>query len=143
MIQRIILRNIPRSISNDLLTDTFWLCDALGLSAGRDTDNVSSQIIFELLLHYHDLQGIPAEQLASHMGISHARINHHIRNLSLIGILYRKKKRIYLRGGSLKEAVTELRKDADRIFDELEYAATKIDEQMGIHNRENNLITKQ
>lgn len=136
MIQRIILQNIPRSTSNDILSDTYWLCDALGLSAGRDTENISSQIIFELLSHYNDLQGIPAEQLALQMGISHARINHHIRNLSLIGMLYREKKRIYLRGGSLKEAVSELRKDADRIFDELESAAKKIDDRMGIQNRE-------
>ncbi len=135
MIQRIILRNIPRSTRNDILTDTYWLCDSLGLSAGRDTDNISSRIIFELLSKYHDISGVPAEQLASGIGISQSRINHHIRNLALIGMVYRKKKKICIRGGSMQEAVSQLRKDADRIFDELESAAIAIDEYMDMKDR--------
>ena len=42
---------------------------------------------------------------------------------------------MYLRGGSLKAAVTEMRKDSERILDELENIAEEIDSIKGIRNR--------
>jgi predicted transcriptional regulator len=64
-----------------------------------------------------------------------SRVNHHLRNLNDSGLVYRKKRLIYLRGGSLKAAVKEMRKDSERIFDELEYMAEEIDSRIGIKNR--------
>lgn len=46
-----------------------------------------------------------------------------------------KKRLIYLRGGSLKAAVREMRKDSERILDELENIAEEIDLMMGLKNR--------
>lgn len=64
-----------------------------------------------------------------------SRVNHHLRNLNDSGLLYRKKRLIYLRGGSLKAAVKEMRKDSERILDELESIAEEIDSIMGLKNR--------
>jgi len=59
-------------------------------------------------------------------------VNHHLRNLTRSGVIYRERKLVHLRGRSLRDSVLELRKDADRIFDELEKVATDIDEMMGL-----------
>jgi hypothetical protein len=50
-------------------------------------------------------------------------------------MIYRRKRLLYLRGGSLKAAVQEMRKDSERIFDELEVMAEEIDRKMGLKNR--------
>ncbi|AKB53527.1 hypothetical protein MSBR2_1849 [Methanosarcina barkeri 227] len=76
-----------------------------------------------------------SEALAEDLEMKISRVNHHLRNLNDSGLLYRKKRLIYLRGGSLKAAVKEMRKDSERIFDELESIAEEIDLSIGIKNR--------
>ena len=107
--------------------ETLWFCDTLGLSSGRDIDNLATQIITTLLYEYVNGEGLSTEQISHLLDITPARVNHHIRNLSKTGIVYREKKLVHMRGSSLKESVRELRKDANRIFDELEEIAENID----------------
>ncbi|HWQ68245.1 MAG TPA: winged helix-turn-helix transcriptional regulator [Methanospirillum sp.] len=132
MHQRIILQHLPKPPRSDLTTDAYWLCDTLGLSSGRDTEDLSIRIVLRLLQETTSHGGIQSEALAQILGISSGRVNHHLRNLSRSGFVYRERKQIYLRGQSLAESVKELRKDADRIFDELEKVATEIDEIVGL-----------
>ncbi len=132
MHQRLILQYLPRPVRRELQDETYWLCDTLGLSSGRDIEDLSIQIVLRLLEESSKRDGIATEQLASLLGITSGRVNHHLRNLTRSGVVYRERKLIHLRGRSLRESVMELRKDADRIFDELEKVATDIDTMMGL-----------
>ena len=49
--------------------------------------------------------------------------------------MVRERKQILIRGGSLTEAVKEIRKDALRILDTIETIAEEIDEEIGLKNR--------
>lgn len=135
MIQEIILRNIEKPRSKSLQEDLLWFCDSFGFSSGRDIENTATKIIFSLLDKLSHEEEISSEALAGDLDIKVSRVNHHLRNLNDSGLLYRKKRLIYLRGGSLKAAVMEMRKDSERIFDELENAAEEIDSIVGIKNR--------
>ncbi|MCS3923239.1 winged helix-turn-helix transcriptional regulator [Methanosalsum natronophilum] len=135
MTQQITLINIEKSNEKDLDKDIRWICDSFGLSSGRDIDDISIKIIRDLLNNIPSETNISSEMIANDLGISTSRVNHHIRNLIQSGLLYRKKRYIYLRGGSLKAAVQEIRKDSERIFDELEQVAEEIDQNKGIKNR--------
>jgi predicted transcriptional regulator len=135
MVQEIILRNIEKPRIKSLEEDLLWFCDSFGFSSGRDTENTATKIIFSLLDKLSNDEGISSEDLAGDLDIKVSRVNHHLRNLNDSGLLYRKKRLIHLRGGSLKAAVREMRKDSDRIFDELENAAEEIDSIIGIKNR--------
>lgn len=132
MHQRLILQYLPRPVRRELKDETYWLCDTLGLSSGRDIEDLSIQIVLRLLEESSKRDGIATEQLASLLGITPGRVNHHLRNLTRSGVIYRERKLVHLRGRSLRDSVLELRKDADRIFDELEKVATDIDEMMGL-----------
>ena len=132
MYQKLTLQNMPKPTSRDLVTETYWLCETLGLSSGRDTENLTIQIVLAMLDIPSIENGISSEQLAKKLNLSVGRINHHIRNLHKSGFIYRDKRLIYLRGNSLKESVRELRKDAERILDELETVAADIDLMMGM-----------
>ena len=135
MVQEIILRNIEKPHIRDLEEDLIWFCDSFGFSSGRDIENTATKIIFSLLDKLSNDEEVSSEVLAGYLDLKVSRVNHHIRNLNDSGLLYRKKRLIYLRGGSLKAAVREMRKDSERIFNELENAAEEIDSIIGIKNR--------
>jgi DNA-binding transcriptional ArsR family regulator len=119
MVQQIILRYLEKPHEQSLEDDLLWLCDSFGFSSGRDTENTATKIVFSLLDKLSNDELISSEALADDLEIKISRVNHHLRNLNDSGLLYRKKRLIYLRGGSLKAAVKEMRKDSERIFDEL------------------------
>lgn len=135
MVQQIILRYLEKPHVKSLEDDLLWLCDSFGFSSGRDTENTATRIVFSLLDKLSNDQMTSSEALAEDLEIKISRVNHHLRNLNDSGLLYRKKRLVYLRGGSLKAAVKEMRKDSERIFDELESIAEEIDLRIGIKNR--------
>jgi len=135
MAQQIILRHLEKPRVKSLEEDLLWLCNSFGFSSGRDTENISTRIIFSLLDKLSNDEITSSEALAKDLEMKISRVNHHLRNLNDSGLVYRKKRLIYLRGGSLKAAVKEMRKDSERIFDELEYMAEEIDSRIGIKNR--------
>lgn len=135
MVKEIIIRNIEKPHIKSLEEDLLWFCDSFGFSSGRDTKNTATRIIFSLLEKLSNDEVTSSEALAEDLNIKISRVNHHLRNLNDSGLLYRKKRLIYLRGGSLKAAVKEMQKDSERIFDELENIAEEIDSTIGIKNR--------
>lgn len=135
MVQQIILKRLEKPHIQNLEGDLLWFCDSFGFSSGRDTEKTATKIIFSLLENLSQEQDISSEVLADELDINTSRVNHHLRNLNESGLVYRKKRRIYLRGGSLKAAVREMRMDSERILDELELMAEEIDAIIGLKNR--------
>ncbi|KAF5086034.1 winged helix-turn-helix transcriptional regulator [Methanospirillum purgamenti] len=135
MQKRLILQTLPRPNRRDLIEEIYWLCDTLGLSSGRDVDNLSTQIILKILQHSSNYAGISSDELGSLLAISQGRVNHHLRNLSRSGMVYRDRRLIHLRGRSLRESIREIRRDANRIFDELESVADEIDTLAGVSSK--------
>ncbi|WP_094227953.1 winged helix-turn-helix transcriptional regulator [Methanolobus psychrotolerans] len=136
MPQQIILINLEKPREKKLEEDVRWFCNSFGLSSGRDTENISTQIVLDLLQQLSGSEDkISSDAIAENLDVNLSRVNHHIRNLISAGLIYRQKRALFLRGGSLKAAVREMRKDSERIFQELEEIAEEIDEQMGLKNR--------
>lgn len=135
MTRQIILVSIEKPAEKDLEKDIHWFCDSFGLSSGRDVEDISKKIVMDLLSNLARNEGVTSEMLASSLDINLSRVNHHLRNLIGSGLVYRRKKMLYLRGGSLKAAVREMRKDSERIFDELEKIAEEIDDEVGLRSR--------
>ncbi|MDD3042656.1 MAG: ArsR family transcriptional regulator [Methanosarcinaceae archaeon] len=135
MVQQIVLKKLEKPSIKNLEDDLYWFCESFGFSSGRDIENTATQIIFSMLENISRDKSISSEGLANDLEIKVSRVNHHLRNLRDSGLLYRENKKIFLRGGSLKAAVLEMRKDTERILDELECIAEEIDAVMGIKNR--------
>ncbi|NLV25602.1 MAG: winged helix-turn-helix transcriptional regulator [Methanomicrobiales archaeon] len=131
MHQRLTLHQIPRPLKNELTNEIYWLCDTLGLSAGRDLDNLATQIVLTILSRSEG-SGISSDELSNLLAISSSRVNHHLRNLTRSGIIYRERRLVHLRRKSLSDSIREIRRDADRIFDELEQVAEEIDKLVGV-----------
>lgn len=135
MQQEILLRNLTKPKEADLTSDIDWLCNSLGFTAGRDIERMSSRIVQSLLRCVVSDGCASTESIAEDINIARQRVNYHIRSLTNSGFLYREKKLIFLREGSVKSAVEEMRKDANRIFDKLSMIGEEIDSALGLRNR--------
>lgn len=134
MEQRIVLqkRNLPST--KRLEEDIEWLCESLGLVAGRDTERTAAEI-FRRVLQQHARGSASLSTTLMGKDLTQASVNHHLRFLVNTGILERHNREIVLRGGSVRNAITEMQRDADRIFQNLLVVAESIDSKLGIKNR--------
>jgi predicted transcriptional regulator len=136
MQQRILIRKLEKPKVKDVQRDIDWVVDSFGWSSGRDVESTATKIVEALLKRFADRVAVESKMIADDLDMNAHRVNHHIRNLIDAGVLYRRGREIYLRGGTVKEAVEEMRKDANRIFDEIEDIAEEIDDALGYTNRE-------
>ncbi len=134
--QQIVLKKIEKPLEKDIVKDINWVCDSFALSSGRDTSSIANKIVAGVIEKLSRNIRISSDMLANDLKITKATVNHHLRNLISSGLIYREKRLIYIRGGSLKAAVEEIRKDANRILDEIESIAEEIDNRFGLRHRD-------
>lgn len=125
--QKITIQNIDFPKNKKIKDEVKWICDSLGLIRGRDTENISFKIMYELLELFSKNNLVSTEDLARELKIENYTVNHHIRSLVESGIIFREKRKIALRGGSLSAAIEEMKRDSDLMFDRLLEVSKKID----------------
>lgn len=135
MSQQIILKEIQKPKEANLYKDIEWLGDSFGFLKGRDTEKIISKILQALLIEVAREGKTTSERLSQDLEIDTQRVNYHLRTLLEAGFIYREKRAIVLRHGSVKSAVEEIRKDANRILDNLSIIAEEIDKNLGLKNR--------
>lgn len=135
MAQQIILRELQKPQEINLSDDIDWLGESFGFTAGRDTDRITAKLLQNLLEEIGREGSTSTEQLSNNMDIEVQRVNYHLRTLVDSGFICREKRLIFLRQGSVKAAVEEMRKDANRMFDNLSVIAEEIDKNLGLKNR--------
>jgi len=135
MYQQIILRKLEKPKAADTITDIDWICKSLGFGCGRDTERISAKIIKNLLEDVSQDGHSSAEELANELNIACQRVNYHLRALTEAGFLYRQRRLIFLRDGSVKAAIEEMRRDANRIFDRMAEIADEVDASLGLKSR--------
>jgi len=128
MKQKIIIQNIDKPRKNKIKEEVRWICDSLGLVRGRDLEDISFRIMYELLDLFSDEKLVSTESIANSLKIEPPRINHHVRTMMESGIILREKRKIALRGGSLTNAIEEMKRDSDQMFNRLLEVSKKIDE---------------
>ena len=135
MPQQIILKNLQRPKQINIGDDIEWLGNSLGFSAGRDTERVTAQILQNVLEEVASQGSTSTENISDELEMPVQKVNYHLRTLVDSGFLFREKRLIFVRQGSVKSAVEEVRRDANRIFDNLSRIAEEIDSALGFKNR--------
>ncbi len=135
MSQTIILRNLQKPSNINRKEDIEWLGDSFGLCSGRDTQKISFLILETVLKEVANDGSTSTEHIANDLDISIQRVNYHLKSLIDAGFLLRNNKLIFIRQGSVKAAVEEMRQDANRIFDSLSKIGEEIDTSLGLKNR--------
>lgn len=129
------IRKLDKPKKENVNNDINWLCDSLGLSSGRDTLATRNRILYNIIKKKSNKESISSEVISSDLGISQGLVNHHVRKLIDGGIIRRRKGKILIRGGSLKQAIKEMKRDAVFALEDIEDIAEEIDEELGISIR--------
>ncbi len=127
MQREIYIKNINIPIKKNLEEDLKTIVDSMLLSSGRDIEQTAYNIIKLILEETYKGNEIKTETISKKLNYPIARINHHIRRLTELGILYREKRNIKLRKTTLKETIEEIERDAIRIFEDLKKIAEEVD----------------
>ena len=128
MRQRIIIKDINMPKNEKSTNEIKWICDSLGFTSGRDIEDTSFKIMNKLLEQFKKHDIVATEEIAKSLRIEAPTVNHHIRNLMETGFLFREKRKIALRGGSLSAAIEEMRRDSDKMFEKIMEVAKKIED---------------
>lgn len=124
---RIIIRDVDKPRRSGKKNNVKWVCDSLGFVNGRDLDCVSFKLIYKLLNLFSKNDLISTDEVAKLLDIDSHRVNYHIRVLMESGIVFRKKRKIALRGGSLSSAIEEMKRNSDNMFNRILEVSRKID----------------
>lgn len=127
MVKRIIIQEVNHPKNKNTKKEVKWICDSLGLIKGRDTEDVSFKIIYQILNSFSDKDLVSTEEIANSLKLESPRVNHHIRMLMGSGIIFREKRKIALRGGSLTNAIQEMQRDSERFFQRILEISKKLD----------------
>lgn len=133
--KQIIIKCLDKPQEKNIDQDIEWISDSFGLCSGRDIDCTANKILDRMLKRLPQQERIPSESIAEELHISQGMVNHHIRSMVDSGMIYREKKLILLRGGSLRSAVESMRKDVNRAFEEITTIAEELDQSLGFRNR--------
>lgn len=126
--KKITIQNLDKPKEDKLKKGVKWICSSLGLRNGRDLDDISFKVLYELLELFSKNNLISTEEVARSLKIESPRVNHHVRGLMESGIIFREKRKIALRGGSLSAAIEEMRRDSNMMFSRLLEVSRRIDE---------------
>jgi predicted transcriptional regulator len=135
MPQQIILKNLQRPKEINIEVDIGWQGNNSGFSAGRDTERVTAQILQNILKEVADRGSTSTEKTSDKLELHVQKINYHLKTLMDSGFLYREKRLKFVRQGSIRSAVEEMRGDANRIFENLSRTAEEIDSTLSFKNR--------
>lgn len=133
-IRKITIIKVRKPQKQDLNDELQWFSHSLGLFNLRDREKSTFRIFIELLKAVKTNTSLTSDEIAERSNLTRATVVHHLAKLIEQGIVTAHKRRYYLRDASLQELVKELRKDMDRMFEDLEEQAKLIDNEMGFED---------
>ena len=104
---------------------------SLGLFSLRDKDKSCYRIFITLLKKAKKNESITSDELAFGLGLTRGTVIHHINNLLSSGIVVEKNNGYALRTENLQKLISEMKKDVDKMYLDLEKKAEKIDKELG------------
>jgi predicted transcriptional regulator len=108
-----------------------WIGGSLGLFNLRDKDRSCFRIFIEILKASKSQDMISSDDLADRLSLSRGTVVHHLNKLLESGIIINNRNRYELRVSSLTALVSELERDAQKLFEEMRLVAQQVDEQLG------------
>jgi len=130
-IQSITIYKLRKPVKKDINEELQWLGSSLGLFNLRDKDKSCFRIFIELLKNTRK-SGLSSDELAYRLNLSRGTVVHHIKKLRSSGLVVIREKRYILRVDNLHTLVEEVRRDMDRVYDDLKDVAHDIDRKLGI-----------
>jgi len=121
--------------ATDLDSDVEWICKCFGFLESRDKERTASKIFKALLETTKEGDGLSSDELSARIGLTRGTMVHHLNKLARSGLVIRREGLYELRGRSLQRTVREIKRDIDRIFENIEQVAGSIDKSLDLTYR--------
>lgn len=130
--QRITIIKSRKPAIRNLNEQLQWLGTSLGLFNLRDKDKSCFRIFIELLKSSKLKKPLSSDELAQSLELSRGTVVHHIGKLMEAGLVVNENNKYMLRVENLEYLIDELKKDADRMYEDLKDIAKEIDTRLGM-----------
>jgi len=129
----IIKMNKPEK--KDLNKDLQWFSDSLGLFTERDKERSCFRIFIELIKGTRRGNIYTSDELAYKTNLSRGTVVFHLNKLIESGLVAYEQGRYILRVNNLEDLIKEVKKDMNRVFEELQFMAEELDDELGLVKR--------
>lgn len=129
--QRITIVSVRKPMKN-LNNELQWFGSSLGLFNLRDKDKSCFRVFIEMLKAAKLNKPLISDEIAINLNLSRGTVVHHINKLIEAGIVIYQNNRYMLRVNNLELLIDELKRDAERTFDDLKIVAKEIDQLLGL-----------
>lgn len=135
MAQQIILNRVDLPDEKSVPDDVDFLCESTGFKKGGDSEDLALQLFETVVRNVALRRQVTSDFLASELDVQRAVVNYHLRQFISTGFFSREKHSLTLRGGSMERTILEIRKDADRMFEDMIEVARELDGMLGLARR--------
>jgi predicted transcriptional regulator len=127
MIKKITIIQTKKIHRHSLTEELQWFANSLGLFGERDKDKSCFRVFLELLKSAKKNESLSSDEIAGKTHLSRGTVIHHINELSKRGIVITSGKKYILREDDLNSLLEKIKKDFEKIFEELKKSAEIID----------------
>ncbi len=120
----------------DVERDLEWICRSFAFMEPRDKKRTAYNIFRTIVETARTNEGSSSDQLAEKLALSRGTMVHHLNKMIKSGLVIHHESQYKLRGRSLKSTIEEVRRDINRIFDDLRTVAVTIDDSLGLLSRQ-------
>ncbi len=128
--QRITILTLRKPNEPNINSELQWLGNSLGLFSLRDKDKSCFRLFIELLKSAKQHKPLSSDELGERLSLSRGTVIYHINRLIEAGLVIHEGRKYLLRVDSLASLVSEIQKDFQRVFHDLENVAEQIDKKM-------------
>ncbi|MFA5077609.1 MAG: hypothetical protein WC488_04240 [Candidatus Micrarchaeia archaeon] len=125
-VQKITIVGLDAPHSSDVKSELVWMCKCLDMDPKRD------RLAFDIFLHLLDASrkggGVKTIEITRTNNVTQAAVVYHMNTFMRAGLIVRRGREYYLRGGSLEKTVEEVEADMLRRMRLLRAMAGRIDE---------------
>jgi len=133
--RRVTIVKIRKPAQKIVNQDLQWFCSTLGLFSLRDKNSSCFRIFVELLKSAKQSRPISSDEIGYKLGLTRGTVVHHLNRLIDSGMIINEGNGYTLRVNNLEELVDEIKKDTDRVFDNLKSVAQDLDNDLGFEKR--------
>ncbi|MBW3011266.1 ArsR family transcriptional regulator [Candidatus Woesearchaeota archaeon] len=137
---RVTIVKIRKPAQKQINKDLQWFCESLGLFSPRDKNSSCFRVFIELLKAAKLGKPLSSDEIAFRAGLSRGTVVHHLTNLIASGLVIIEDSKYILRASNLEDLIAEIKKDSERVFDNMTKIAKELDEELGMeksyHGRE-------
>jgi len=130
-----LLLSVRKPTTAEYETDLEWLCRTFGFLESRDKQKTAYLIFKALVEATAHNNGLTSDELAEKLSLTRGTMIHHLNKMMKSVLVIFHESKFKLRERSLKNTMEEIRRDINRLFENIFEISESIDRSLGLVSR--------